>query len=279
VNASQYFSALLPILIVMSLASIIELLMPLRQQSRRIHGRLVTNLTLIIFNLCIGVAINVVLLGGALYLSERGWGLLPLLNVTGVAAAIISIVVLDFAAYAAHVSLHKFPFLWKVHLVHHSDVTVDATTSYRHHPIEPVYRLGVTAIIAWSLGVPLVALALYRTMSAINAIFEHANLRIPQLLDRLLIWFWVTPDMHKVHHSNVRSQTDSNYANLFSFYDRIFRTFTPTSVVPALDYGIDGYRHANQQTLSALMRLPFIATKASPSADVSASSATAVASK
>jgi sterol desaturase/sphingolipid hydroxylase (fatty acid hydroxylase superfamily) len=263
----QVLSALLPVLIVMSLASVIEFVLPLRQQARLIHGRLVTNLVLVTFNIVMGVALNVVLLRGTLYVNERGWGLLQLLGMAGVAATLISIVLLDFAAYAAHVSLHKFSFLWKVHLVHHSDVTVDATTSYRHHPIEPLYRLTVTAVVAWTLGVPLAALALYRSLSAVNAILEHANIRVPRLLDRALVWFWVTPDMHKVHHSSERSQTDSNYANLFSFYDRLFRTFTPTAVVPSPDYGIDGYRDARQQTLLALLRLPFRTDRSSRSSD------------
>jgi sterol desaturase/sphingolipid hydroxylase (fatty acid hydroxylase superfamily) len=216
-----------------------------------------TNLALVTFNICVGVSLNVVLLGGAVLVSQREWGLYQNLGISGVPATLISILVLDLAAYAAHVVLHKSPFLWRVHLVHHNDVTVDATTSYRHHPIEPAFRWGVTAIVAWGLGVPPAALALYRTLSAVNAILEHANIRVPRLIDRALIWFWVTPDMHKIHHSRLQSQTDSNYANLFAFYDRLFGTFTPTAVAPSVSYGIDGHEQAAQQTMMALLRLPF----------------------
>lgn len=275
-NIYQVLSALLPILVVMTVASVIEFVLPLRKQPRLIHGRLATNLSLVTFNLIMGVALNVVLLGGAAYVSRRGWGVFQQVGIAGLTATLISIVVLDFAAYAVHVSLHKFSFLWKVHLVHHSDVSVDATTSYRHHPIEPLYRLAVTAVVAWVLGVPLVALALYRSLSAVNAILEHANIRVPRLLDRMLVWFWVTPDMHKVHHSNVRSQTDSNYANLFSFYDRLFRTFTPTVVVPTLNYGIDEYRNRDEQTLTALLRLPFRAENAAHASHASLLAPTSV---
>lgn len=256
-NGSQVLSAMLPVLLVMTAASIVELLAPLRKQPRLVHGRLQTNLTLVTFNICMGMLLNVLLLGGAVLVTQHGWGLFRQLGIAGIPATVISIVVLDLAAYASHVVLHKVPFLWKVHLVHHSDLSVDATTSYRHHPIEPVLRWGVTAIVAWSLGVPLAALALYRSLSAVNAILEHANIRVPRLLDRALIWFWVTPDMHKVHHSCVQSQTDSNYANLFSFYDRLFRTFTPTVAASSVRYGIDGHDDAERQTMAALLRLPF----------------------
>jgi sterol desaturase/sphingolipid hydroxylase (fatty acid hydroxylase superfamily) len=256
-NGSQNLAALLPVLIVMTAASMVELVTPLRNQPRFVHGRLQTNLTLIGFNICMGALLNVVLLGGAVLANRRGWGLFPQLGISGTPAMLISLIALDLVAYASHVMLHKVPFLWKAHLVHHSDVSVDATTSYRHHPIEPVFRWGVTAIVAWSLGVPFAALALYRTLSAVNAILEHANIRVPRLIDRALVWFWVTPDMHKVHHSRVPSQTDSNYANLFSFHDRLFRTFTPTAAAASVRYGIDGQETAERQTMAALLRLPF----------------------
>lgn len=276
---SQIFSALVPVFILMSLASLIELVLPLRRQPRFIHGRLRTNMTLVTFNLLTGVALNVVLLVGAVYVSQRGWGLFQQTGIAGLPATIISIVVLDFAAYVAHVSLHKFSFLWRVHRIHESDVSVDATTSFRHHPIELVYRTGLTAIVAWSLGVPLAALALYRSLSALNAILEHSNIRVPRMLDRLLVWFWVTPDMHKVHHSDSRSHTGRNYANLFSFYDRLFATFTPTSVDPVLHYGIEGYREGEQHTLRSLLCSPFESDKTSLPSNGSPIATTALATK
>lgn len=260
-NSDTVLSALLSVLALMAVASVIEWAVPLREQARFTHGRVPTNLALVASNILVGLLLNAVLLTGSLWIGERGWGIFQLLDIGGIAATVLTIVLLDFAAYASHVALHKSPWLWRSHLVHHSDATVDATTSYRHHPIEPLFRWGVTALVAWSLGAPLAALALYRTLSALNAILEHANIRVPRWLDRSLIWFWVTPDMHKIHHSRVQSQTDSNYANLFSFYDRLFKTFTPTATAPAVQYGIEGFDTAERQTLPSLLRLPFVADR------------------
>jgi sterol desaturase/sphingolipid hydroxylase (fatty acid hydroxylase superfamily) len=257
VGSNQIVSALLPVLALLTLASTLESVAPLHRQARFSHGRVPTNLTLIAVNLAVGLLLNGVLLAAALWTAERGWGLFQLLGVTGIAAAFATILVLDFATYGAHVALHKAPWLWRVHLVHHVDVSVDATTSYRHHPIEPLFRWVITTIVAVCLGAPIGALALYRSLSALNAILEHANIRVPRWLDRSLVWFWVTPDMHKMHHSRRRTQTDSNYANLFSFYDRLFGTFTSSALAREVRYGIDGFDTDDEQALPALLRLPF----------------------
>ncbi len=147
--------------------------------------------------------------------------------------------------------------LWRVHLVHHIDASVDATTAFRQHPIEGVLRFAFIAATAWTLGAPPAAIALYRLLGALNSVLEHANIRVPRALDRALVWFWVTPDMHKVHHSRERIETDSNYANLFSFFDRVFRTFTPSSRGPFVHYGIKGYDAAEHQSIGAVLWLPF----------------------
>ena len=147
--------------------------------------------------------------------------------------------------------------LWRVHLVHHIDASVDATTAFRQHPIEGILRFTFIAATAWTLGAPPAAVAVYRLLGALNSVLEHANIRVPRVLDRALVWLWVTPDMHKVHHSRDRVETDSNYANLFSFFDRVFRTFTPSSRGPFVRYGIRGYDAAEHQSIGAVLRLPF----------------------
>ena len=151
---------------------------------------------------------------------------------------LVALLALDGATYLAHRLLHQVPLLWRVHLVHHIDAAVDATTAFRQHPIEGIVRFTFIAATAWALGAPPVAIAVYRLLGALNAVLEHANIRVPPALDRALVWLWVTPDMHKVHHSRDRVETDSNYANLFSFFDRVFRTYTPSSRGPFVSYGI-----------------------------------------
>jgi sterol desaturase/sphingolipid hydroxylase (fatty acid hydroxylase superfamily) len=180
-----------------------------------------------------------------------------LLGLGAIASFIVALIALDGATYLAHRLMHQMPLLWRVHLVHHIDAAVDATTAFRQHPIEGVVRFGFIAATAWALGAPPVAIAVYRLLSALNAVLEHANIRVPPALDRVLVWFWVTPDMHKVHHSRDRVETDSNYANLFSFFDRAFRTYTASSRGPLVSYGIEGYDVPEQQSIGAVLWLPF----------------------
>lgn len=248
---------LLPTLGLILLATAIELAVPLREQSRRVHGRLITNLTLISITLGLSVLLNGLLIGGAAYLNERGLGLLPVFGITGAVAFVLSLLILDSAAYAIHVLMHKTKWGWRIHLVHHIDIAVDATTALRQHPLEGLLRFAATASAAWSLGVIPETIATYRLLSAANAIFEHANIRTPRWLDRSLIWFWVTPDMHKLHHSRVNQETDSNYSNLFSFYDRLFRTFTSSTRAARVNYGIGGYDSPEQHSARAVLQMPF----------------------
>jgi sterol desaturase/sphingolipid hydroxylase (fatty acid hydroxylase superfamily) len=251
------FFRLLPVLSALAVASLIEVLIPLRQQSRRSHGRLATNLWLLAITLGLAMLLNFTLALGAAYVARSGIGLLQLAGLGAVASFIVALLALDGATYLAHRLLHHFPALWRVHLVHHIDASVDATTAFRQHPVEGVWRFSFIAMTAWTLGAPPAAIAVYRLLGALNSVIEHANIRIPRVLDRALVWFWVTPDMHKVHHSRERAETDSNYANLFSFFDRLFRTFTPSSRGPFVRYGIKGYDAPEHQSIGAVLWLPF----------------------
>jgi sterol desaturase/sphingolipid hydroxylase (fatty acid hydroxylase superfamily) len=248
---------LLPVLSALAIASLVEALVPLRRQSRRANGRLATNLWLLAITLSLAMLLNFTLAVGAAYVGQSGLGLLQLLGLGAVASFVLALIALDAATYLAHVLLHHVPVLWRVHLVHHIDASVDATTAFRQHPIEGVLRFGFIAATAWALGAPPAAIAVYRLLGALNSVLEHANIRVPRGLDRALVWIWVTPDMHKVHHSRDRNETDSNYANLFSFFDRLFRTFTPSSRGPLVSYGITGYDAAEHQSIGAVLKLPF----------------------
>jgi sterol desaturase/sphingolipid hydroxylase (fatty acid hydroxylase superfamily) len=250
-------SRLLPVLAALAVASLVEVLVPLRRQSRRTNGRLATNLWLLAITLTLGTLLNFALVLGAAYVGQSGFGLLQLLGLGAIASFIVALIALDGATYLAHRLLHQAPLLWRVHIVHHIDAAVDATTAFRQHPIEGVLRFGFIAATAWALGAPPVAIAVYRLLGALNAVLEHANIRVPPALDRALVWFWVTPDMHKVHHSRDPVETDSNYANLFSLFDRAFGTYVPSSRGPLVSYGIEGYDVPEQQSIGAVLWLPF----------------------
>lgn len=258
---------LVPVLSALALATVIETIVPLRKQSRQLHGRLATNLWLLAMTLSLGMLLNFLLALGAAYFGQRGMGLLQIFGLGTAASFIVGLLALDWASYMVHRIMHQTPLLWRVHLVHHMDAAVDATTAFRQHPIEGALRFSFVAVTAWSLGVPPAAIALYRLLGSLNSVLEHANIRVPRWLDRLLVLVWVTPDMHKVHHSRDRIETDSNYANLFSFFDRLFGTFTPSGRGVSVQYGIHGYDAAEHHSIGAVLWLPFGRKLAAGSAD------------
>jgi sterol desaturase/sphingolipid hydroxylase (fatty acid hydroxylase superfamily) len=248
---------LLPVLSALAIASVVEAIVPLRKQSRQVNGRLATNLWLLVITLALGILLNFALALGAAYFTASGAGLLRVVGVSGATAFIVALLALDGATYLVHRLMHRTPIMWRVHRVHHIDASVDATTAFRQHPIEGVLRFSFIAATAWSLGAPPAAITVYRLLGALNSVLEHANIRVPRWLDQIAVLVWVTPDMHKVHHSRDPSETDSNYANLFSFFDRLFGTFTSSSCGSLVRYGINGYDAPEQQSIGAVLWLPF----------------------
>jgi sterol desaturase/sphingolipid hydroxylase (fatty acid hydroxylase superfamily) len=178
--------------------------------------------------------------------------------------------VLDFSFYLAHVTMHKVPALWRFHLVHHSDPAVDVTTTIRQHPGESVIRYAFMAAAAFLLGVGPAVFAVYRVWSAINGLFEHANVRMPRRLDSLLSLVVITPNMHKVHHSRNAAETDTNYGNIVSLFDRLFRTFTPSQRGLNITYGLDGFDDPARHTAAGLLALPFMGHATSGPSDTKA---------
>ena len=185
-------------------------------------------------------------------------------NAVSLSHAVVGIAALDLATYTAHVLLHKSALAWRFHRVHHSEPEVDVTTAFRQHPGETLWRVAWQLPPVIILGLPMEVVALYLTLSTLNAQLEHANLRVPERADRVLRWLFVTPNMHKVHHSRVQRETDSNYANIFSIWDRLFGTYTRRADLETLRYGLDGFDHPSRQTLRGLLGLPFALMLAFP---------------
>jgi len=254
---------LLPVLITLAVASAIEMLVPLRSQPRFLNGRLAANLTLLAITLSLGMALNVILAIGAAYVDQHGTGLLQQLRLDPITAFIVALVALDGASYLVHRLMHQTPAFWRFHVVHHMDAAVDATTGFRQHPFDGLLRFSFIAAPAWLMGAPPASIAIFRLLSAVNSALEHANVRVPRVLDRIFVSLLVTPDMHKVHHSRTRTETDSNYANLFSFFDRLFGTYTPSSRGPSVVYGIEGYDGPAHQSVGNVLLLPLRRSSAS----------------
>jgi sterol desaturase/sphingolipid hydroxylase (fatty acid hydroxylase superfamily) len=168
------------------------------------------------------------------FTARNGLGLLPLLNISLWTQTVLGILALDLFAYFAHVMLHKSSLGWQFHRVHHSESMVDVTTAFRQHPGETVWRLLWQLAAIFVFGVPLWIVIIYLIMSALNAQLEHANIKMNSRLDRFLRLVFVTPHMHKAHHSRDQRETDSNYSNIFSFWDRLCGTYTAEIDLTAL---------------------------------------------
>lgn len=181
---------------------------------------------------------------------------LPKLNIW--IYAILGLLLMDLiGAYLIHLIEHKTKFLWKFHIIHHTDTWIDTTTANRHHPGESVLRFIFTTLGVLIVGAPIWLVFLYQSLSLIATQFNHANISLPKKMDVFLSYFIVSPDMHKVHHHNILPYTDSNYGNIFSVWDRIFGTFMTLNREDIV-YGIDTHMDSNEHNnLKKLLKIPF----------------------
>jgi sterol desaturase/sphingolipid hydroxylase (fatty acid hydroxylase superfamily) len=171
---------------------------------------------------------------------------------------LLGVVLLDFfGAYLAHYTEHKIKPLWMIHLVHHSDHKVDTTTANRHHPLESIIRFGFTLFGVLVVGAPIAIVMIYQSMSLVFTQFNHANIKIPRSVDKLLSYVIVSPDMHKVHHHNLLPYTDANYGNIFSIWDRLLGTYMHLDREKIV-YGVDTFPdEKTNSSLKELLKQPF----------------------
>jgi sterol desaturase/sphingolipid hydroxylase (fatty acid hydroxylase superfamily) len=198
------------------------------------------------------------------WVTENNYGLLNYGQFLPLSLYIIfGVLFLDLiGAYLPHYVQHKVKFLWKIHLVHHSDHKVDTTTANRHHPFESVVRYLFTLLGVALLGANMGLVFLYQSLSVVLSQFNHANINISPKIDKFLSFFIVTPNMHKVHHHYVMPYTDSNYGNIFSFWDRLFGTFkslNPSKII----YGVDTFFNEKEnESIKSLLLRPFEESRA-----------------
>lgn len=252
------------ILASMAVVAAIETAIPLHARGRWHRAHLGPNLALTFLTFATNSVLNAALVMALMWLDANGFGLLRTLPLPPLAVGALGVVLLDFSFYVAHVAMHKIPWFWRFHCVHHSDPAVDVTTTIRQHPGESLIRYAFLGVFAIALGVGPVAFGVYRVWSALNGLLEHANLRVPRRLDHLLSLVTTWPNMHKVHHSRAAQETDTNYSNIFSLWDRLFLTFTPSVRGEAIDYGLEGFDGPAAQTTAGLLAMPFRVEGASP---------------
>jgi sterol desaturase/sphingolipid hydroxylase (fatty acid hydroxylase superfamily) len=225
--------------------------------------RRAVNFTLVgLDTLVLRLGFPVLAVGFALYIEDRGWGLIQVLQLPAYAAVTAGVIGLDLAIYWQHRLLHALPLLWRLHRVHHADLGFDFSTGVRFHPAEIALSMAIKLGVIAALGAPPLAVLLFELALSLGALFTHANLSLPLPLDRRLRGLFVTPDMHRIHHSWHRDETDSNFGFHLSCWDRLFGTYRklPRDGQAAMTIGLESFRSRRDQTLLALLLNPLRAT-------------------
>ncbi len=222
--------------------------------------RWVTNLSMVVLSsIVLRIVFPAAAVGTAIWAQSNGWGLLPALGLPPVIAGILAFVLLDFAIWLEHVASHKIPLLWRIHRMHHADTGFDVTTGLRFHPLEIVLSMVWKAVVVIALGPPVLAVLVFEIVLNATSMFNHSNARLPLRLDRWLRFLVVTPDMHRVHHSTIRRETDSNYGFNLPVWDRLFRTYNdqPAKGHDGMDIGLESWRGREASGLGWSLLLPF----------------------
>jgi sterol desaturase/sphingolipid hydroxylase (fatty acid hydroxylase superfamily) len=237
-----------------------ELLVPRRRLSVGRKPRWPSNIGIWIVDAAlVRLLIPTAAVGAALYAAGEGIGLFHWLQLRLSVAFVLGFLALDFVIWAQHVAFHKIPLLWRLHRMHHADLDFDLTTGVRFHPFEILISLAIKIAVVLALGVPPVAVIAFEIVLNATSMFNHSNARMPLWLDRILRLVVVTPDMHRVHHSIVRTETDSNFGFNLPWWDWLFRTYRgqPQAGHDGMTIGIPQFRDRAELRLDRLLMQPF----------------------
>lgn len=192
----------------------------------------------------------------AAFAAVNGWGLFNIIALDPWVEGLLAVILLDFAIWAQHVAMHYIPWLWRLHRVHHTDRDLDATSGVRFHPVEIAVSLLWKALIILALGPSVLAVIIFEVVLNASAIFTHSNIALPRRLDRIMRWVFVTPDMHRIHHSVAALETNSNFGFNLSIWDHIFRTYRKNAQ-GELTLGLSEYQNKSPARLLFALWLPF----------------------
>ena len=250
-----------------ALFAIGEVIKPRRPLTGSKPMRWFSNLGLTTLNTLL-VPLIIPLMGVALAFKakENGWGLFNHVDLHPAISIVLSIVIFDCIIYWQHVLFHKVPILWRLHRVHHSDVDLDVTSGARFHTLEILISMFIKLAAICVIGPPALGVLIFEVILNGTAMFNHSNIKLPLKLDRVLRLFLVTPDMHRVHHSVHRDETDSNYGFNLPWWDRLFRTYTaqPRDGHDGMTIGLHEFREPREQYLDRLLLQPFKDAKTEP---------------
>lgn len=237
-----------------------ELLAPRRRQATPRRGRWPGNLGIVVLDtLLVRLLFPVAAVGVALLAETNGFGLLQAIQIPPWLAFVAAVLLLDLAIYLQHVLFHAVPALWRVHRMHHADLEFDVTTGARFHPIEIVLSMTIKLGTVAALGTPALAVLAFEIVLNATSMFNHGNVRIPGRVDAVLRWILVTPDMHRVHHSVVPRETNSNFGFNVPWWDRLFGTYRaqPAAGHEGMTIGIEQFRDPRELRLDRMLVQPF----------------------
>jgi sterol desaturase/sphingolipid hydroxylase (fatty acid hydroxylase superfamily) len=243
------------------LVAVCEILAPRRALTTSKASRWLANLVIIGLNpLSVRLVFPVLPVTMALLATEGQWGLLNNVDLPFWLEVAIGVIALDFTIYLQHVLHHAVPALWRLHMVHHADLDYDVTTGLRFHPLEIVISMGIKLMMVAALGPPVLTVLIFEVALNATAMFNHSNIHIPIAVDRVLRLLVVTPDMHRVHHSVIIRETNSNYGFNFPWWDRLLGTYKdqPDKGHTHMVIGLSQFREPRKLSLLHLLILPFV---------------------
>jgi sterol desaturase/sphingolipid hydroxylase (fatty acid hydroxylase superfamily) len=238
-----------------------EVLAPRRTQAIGRGKRWPNNVGIVVLDsVLLRLILPLTAVGLALAMQQKGFGLLNIVAVPGWLAIVIGVIALDFAIYCQHVLFHAVPVLWRLHRMHHADLEFDVTTGVRFHPVEILLSMVIKLMVVAALGPPAIAVLIFEVLLNASSMFNHGNVRMPPALDKALRWIVVTPDMHRVHHSVLPHETNSNFGFNLPWWDRLFGTYRPQPAAghEAMTLGIKQFRTAGDLRLDRMLVQPLI---------------------
>ncbi len=245
---------------VLCVMAVWEMAAPRRRQMLGRAWRWPANLSIVVLDtVVVRLLFPLTAVGLALLAESRGWGLLNIWPIPGWLAVLVSVVLLDLVIYLQHVMFHAVPALWRLHRMHHADLDFDVTTGSRFHPIEIVLSMVIKLTVVAALGAPALAVLIFEVLLNATAMFNHSNVRLPLGLDRILRWIVVTPDMHRVHHSVIVGETNSNFGFNLPWWDRLLGTYRdqPAAGHEGMVIGVSDIRDPLEQSLGRMLTQPF----------------------
>jgi sterol desaturase/sphingolipid hydroxylase (fatty acid hydroxylase superfamily) len=245
---------------ILAVMAVWEWLSPRRGQKIGRTRRWPSNLGIVVINtVVVRLVFPAAAVGAALLAEARGWGLFQALEAPAWLAIPASVILLDLAIYLQHVLFHAVPVLWRLHRMHHADLEFDVTTGLRFHPIEILLSMGIKLGVVAALGTPAVAVLVFEVLLNATSMFNHGNVRLPAGIDRVLRRIVVTPEMHRVHHSIIPSETNSNFGFNLPWWDRLFGTYRaqPVAGHDGMTIGIAQFRDPSELRLDRMLLQPF----------------------